>query len=130
MKKAFNLVELLIFVAIILILSGLIVPSLTGFHHENKTIHVNSKGIFAKGKSSKYLLYCDDTTYEISDSYLYHRWDSSDWYGRVKEGSTYNVTVQGYRVPFLSWYQNVVKMEEVVPEVAPTPTSSPEHKGW
>jgi hypothetical protein len=31
----------------------------------------------------------------------------------LKIGGTYTVTVVGYRIPFLSMYQNIIEVEEI-----------------
>ena len=41
------------------------------------------------------------------------KFNSSNIQGKLKEGHTYKVTVIGYRVPFFSWYQNIIKVEEL-----------------
>lgn len=39
--------------------------------------------------------------------------DSADIYAALKEGETYEVTVVGFRVPFLSMYENIISYKEV-----------------
>lgn len=68
--------------------------------------------------SSKYLIFADDENgnslvFENTDCFIRLKFNSSNIQGQLKEGHTYKITVIGYRVPFLSWYQNVIKVEEV-----------------
>jgi len=41
------------------------------------------------------------------------KFDSSTIQGKLKVGKTYNLTHYGWRVPFLSWYENIVGVVEV-----------------
>lgn len=68
-----------------------------------------------QGKSTKYLVYNDITTYEISDSIVYMRFDSSDVYGKVTVGKTYEAKLQGFRLPILSMYPNIITLKEIEP---------------
>lgn len=68
--------------------------------------------------SSKYLVFADDENgnslvFENADRFIRWKFNSSNVQGQLKEGHTYKITVIGYRVPFLSWYQNIIKVEEV-----------------
>lgn len=68
--------------------------------------------------SSKYLIFADDKNgnslvFENTDCFIRLKFNSSNIQGQLKEGNTYKITVIGYRVPFISWYQNVIKVEEV-----------------
>ena len=96
-----------------LCIGGCVVSS----HREfNQTFTVTGKENVKSGNSGKYLIYTDKTTYEITDTWLFWRWNSSDVYGNMQIGKTYEATLQGYRVPFLSWYQNVLDPVVVNPE--------------
>lgn len=68
--------------------------------------------------SSKYLVFADDENgnslvFENTDCFIRLKFNSSNIQGKLKEGHTYKVTVIGYRVPFFSWYQNIIKVEEL-----------------
>lgn len=58
--------------------------------------------------SHKYLVFTGSETFENTDSWWYLKWNSSDVQGMLKDGETYEMTVYGWRVPFLSAYRNVV----------------------
>ena len=79
---------------------------------ETVTITVTDKAIKRYNKSDKYIIYADNETFEITDEFLLGRFNSSDDYGRLKVGETYIVTVNGWRVPFLSWYRNIIEINE------------------
>lgn len=70
------------------------------------------------GSSSKYLVFGDDENgdslvFENTDCFIRGKWNSSNLQGKMKEGNTYKITVVGYRVPFFSMYQNIIKIEEI-----------------
>lgn len=58
--------------------------------------------------SSKYLVFTDSETFENTDTIWGWKWNSSDIYGKLEKGQICNVTVTGFRVPFLSWYRNII----------------------
>jgi len=57
--------------------------------------------------SSKYLVFTDVETFEVTDSILMFRWNSSDVYGSLVDGECYEVVARGFRVPLLSMYKNI-----------------------
>lgn len=68
--------------------------------------------------SSKYLVFADDENgnslvFENTDCLIRSKFNSSNVQGQLKEGHTYKITVIGYRVPFFSWYQNIIRVEEL-----------------
>lgn len=84
-------------------------PILKVTHIRTETITVTDKMV----KNDTYLIYSEDSTYEITDSLLRLRFNSSDLYGRMEVGKTYEITVGGKRVPLFSWYPNIYKAVEV-----------------
>lgn len=101
----------LIFYLIILII-GIVVTLLSGIikccNERTVTTTVTDKGVKRHGKSDdKYLVYTNDGTYEITDSLFWPRFDSSDLYGSIEVGKTYQFTVAGYRVPLFTMYPNI-----------------------
>ena len=68
--------------------------------------------------TSKYLVFGVDENgetlvFENTDTFIRGKLDSSTVQGSLIEGSTYKVTVVGYRVPFFSWYENIISVEEL-----------------
>ncbi len=49
----------------------------------------------------------------VTDTWSFFRFDSSDRYGKLDEGKKVKAQVAGWRVPFLSWYRNVVIIDDV-----------------
>ncbi len=92
------------------------------FNDTTYTITITDKERVTSSSSkqiiSKYIIFGDDEdgnslVFENSDTWLRGKWDSSNLQGKLKEGKTYEITVVGYRIPFLSMYQNILKAEEI-----------------
>jgi len=58
--------------------------------------------------SSKYLVYTDKGVYKDTDSFLLMKFNSSDLYAIMIPGQKFDCTVNGYRIPFLSQYPNLI----------------------
>lgn len=76
------------------------------------TVTVTDKAVKNDGDSGKYLVFTEDkdgniATFEITDSWIFGRFNSSDVYAAIKVGDTYTFTVGGSRNEFLSWYPNI-----------------------
>jgi hypothetical protein len=81
-------------------------------HHQvtftvNKSERVTDRG----GESARYLIYTNNGVYENTDSLWNLKFNSSDLYNYIQPGTTYTCDAVGYRVPFLSWYENLVTCE-------------------
>lgn len=59
-------------------------------------------------QESKYLIFTDTETFENTDSWLALKFNSSDVYGAIPVGAKCSFTVTGFRIPFLSWYRNIL----------------------
>lgn len=73
------------------------------------TVKVESKERVNADKSSKYLVFTPNETFENTDSWAYWKFSSSDLYGALKEGKTYECKVAGWRVQFFSAYRNLIE---------------------
>lgn len=62
--------------------------------------------------SSKYLVYTENEVFENTDALMFFKFNSSDVQGKLDAGQTYKLKVVGWRVPFLSMYRNIVKIEK------------------
>lgn len=123
MRKRMRLHKILMVVFFVVILGLGVVSSVAfSFNDTDYTITVTDKERIYTGSgdtsSSKYLVFGEDNNgdsfvFENTDCILRGKWDSSNIQGQLKEGNTYKITVIGYRVPFLSMYQNIIKIEEV-----------------
>lgn len=62
-------------------------------------------------RSSKYLVYTKDETFQDTDTIWLLKYNSSDIYGKIDKGATCTFKVTGWRVPFLSWYRNILSAD-------------------
>lgn len=66
--------------------------------------------------TSKYLVFTElpdgsVRVFENTDSLLELKFNSSDLQGTLREGRTYKIHTYGWRIPFFSAYENIVKVE-------------------
>lgn len=67
---------------------------------------------------SKYIVYADSTegeslVFENTDKLIRGKFNSSNIQGMLKVGNAYKLTVIGVRIPFFSYYQNIIEVEEI-----------------
>ena len=121
MKKyiSFIIVSSIIAIAIVI---GLVVDIVGSFNDHTYIITVTDKERIVEQNGddidSKYLIYGTDKkgqdyVLENTDNLFRGKFNSSDVYGSIKREKTYEVTVVGYRVQFLSWYENIIKYKEL-----------------
>ena len=96
----------------ILIIALVIVgyPTLYYRSSETVTITIEDKERHTTSEDSYYLIYASDKVYKNDDSWLYLKFNSADYQRRLKVGETYKVEIAGWRVPFLSMYNNIIKI--------------------
>lgn len=63
-------------------------------------------------KNDVYMIYTEDETFCISDDFLSLRFDSSDCYGAIEPGKTYEADVIGIRIQPTSTYRNIISVTE------------------
>lgn len=61
---------------------------------------------------SYYLIFTENGTFKLEDNLVYGNFRSSDWYGQIRKDSTYTFDVIGYRIGYLSEYQNIVNFRK------------------
>ena len=104
-------------VIIVCLLFSLVFNIVGKFNDTTYTITITNKERVNDGESSKYLIFGknpngDTMVFENTDTLLRGKFDSSTIYGNLEIGKTYEITVVGFRVPFLSWYQNIISYSE------------------
>ena len=104
-----------IVIAILVLVIGI---GMVKSYYSEKTyqISVTEKDIKNYGDGGKFLVFAEleDGTirvFSIEDTLIKGRWDSADDYARIQVGESYTVTVIGWRVPFLSWYENIIEIQ-------------------
>lgn len=111
------------FIAIVAViaLAVIFVEMLFSFNDTEYAVTITGKERIAESDgdnemSSKYLVFADDENgnplvFENTDCFIRFKFNSSNIQGQLKEGNTYRITVIGYRIQLLSWYQNIIKVE-------------------
>ena len=102
---------------LVIIFISIIALSCTGcmeyINEQTVTCKVKDKWVKRYDEKDVYLISCDDEVYKIEDLLFFGKFDSSDMYASIDKGKTYKITTTGYRMPYLSEYKNINKIEEV-----------------
>lgn len=102
---------------IIVLVAILAYPIAYKTSEHKKTIKVTDKERITTGSgesiSSKFVVYTDKGVFENTDSMLFMKFNSADVQNELKVGQEYRVTVAGWRVPFLSYYKNILEVKPV-----------------
>jgi hypothetical protein len=59
----------------------------------------------------KYIAFGQNETYENTDTWAFLKFNSSDVNKSLVRGATCTLKVYGFRVPFMSWYRNIITAE-------------------
>jgi hypothetical protein len=114
-NKILNFFGILVIILVTLYLFSFISPPKIQqmLYHGTVTAKVEKTERINSGKTSKYLIFTDKEVLEDTDNWLFLKFNSSDIYGKIKEGKTYKFSVAGLRMPMLSRYRNIKRAEEV-----------------
>ena len=127
-KKYDSESENILWVTVIFIIAIIIVLGVSIYRPFNKvsdmrdvTVTVTDKTVKNDGDDGKYLIFTEDkdgniVTFEITDSLIAGRFNSSDVYAAIKVDNTYTFTVGGSRNEFMSWYPNIYEYKLVEDE--------------
>jgi hypothetical protein len=80
------------------------------------TCTVTDKTIKRYGDTDKYLVFteqCD--VMENTDTRWWMKYNSSTVQGKLRVGETYDIKSNGWRVPYFSWYRNVLRVDKIEP---------------
>lgn len=96
----------------ILILS-LIIGSVVTLGNENiYDVKVTEKIVKTGKDSSRYLIFTEidgvERVFENTDSFFKFKFNSSDIYAKLKIGKSYKIRAYGFRIPVISWYENII----------------------
>lgn len=99
-------------VIVVLFVIGIYRPLNKASDMREVTVTVTDKAVKNSSDDSKYLIFTEDingniATFEITDSLIAKRFNSSDVYAAIKIGSTYTFKVGGSRNEVMSWYPNI-----------------------
>lgn len=108
---------MIIFIIIALIISGYRSCSVGAGKERMVRATVTEKGIKRTNEEDIYLVYTkvdnDIAVFQITDSLIAGRFNSSDVYASIEVGKTYDFTVRGTRNEFMSWYPNIYEYKLV-----------------
>jgi hypothetical protein len=68
---------------------------------------------------STYLIYTDHGVFRNADAFWFMKFNSSDFYGNLDVGEYYRLKIYGWRIPILTMYPNIVRMEKTSPPAKP-----------
>lgn len=75
-----------------------------------ETITIKEKWRKSSGDDDKYLVSAEDgQVFQITDSFIKWRFDSSNLYAELDEGDTCAILTQGWRFPLFSDYKNILE---------------------
>lgn len=75
---------------------------------------VTGKEAVRSNDSNEYRVYTDNCgTLKVGDSIFIGRFDSADVYSRIKENQTYDMKLQGFRLPVFSMFPNIIEATPV-----------------
>ena len=77
---------------------------------EQVHITVLDKQRITTGSVSKYIIFGDNESFENTDSLFHVKHNSSDIYSHFHKGCSYELSVYGKRIPFLSMYRNIIEI--------------------
>ena len=109
-KKGLIGILLIIVIAVLLITY----PVSYAFTSGEETITVKDKWVKYHGSDAKYLVSSEDgQVFEITDSIIRWRFDSSNLYADIDVGNSYDISYQGWRFAFMSDYKNIIEVKVV-----------------
>ena len=110
--------EIIIIILVLAVFLGS--SALVSFNDHTYVVEVTDKERVNYSDSGKYLIYGqeDNNTLVLknTDSLLRGKFNSSDIYAELEIGKTYEFTVVGYRIPILSYYENIIEYKEITNE--------------
>jgi hypothetical protein len=108
----------LLAIGVIIFIAAVIVVSIAGAIisvtvHEEKNITVQEK-LGAHGEGGGYqVIDTDGNVYSVEDNLLLGSFDASNRYAKLKADHQYHVKTFGIRNTFLTWYPNILEINEV-----------------
>lgn len=81
------------------------------FDREEFVIGVTGKERINDRDNPHYRVYTDQGTFRNTDAALFGKFNSGDLQGRLKEDEFFKVKANGWRVPWLSMFRNIISAE-------------------
>lgn len=111
--------KLLIPGAILLIVGvGVLSTCVEYSNTNNYTVTITDKQVKRKDEEDIYLIFTklengETRVFRNEDAFFKGKFNSSDMQAKLEIGHTYDIDTYGYRIPFMSMYENIYKAEEV-----------------
>lgn len=110
-KKALTVIGIVIVSLIV------IFWSMNYYSEKTYTATVTDKDIKNYDSDSKFLIFTkteDGVTrvFSMEDTWIKGRWNTADDYAEIEVGETYTFTVIGWRIPFISEYENIIEFQK------------------
>lgn len=105
-------------IGIVIVILLIAIPCWKSYYSEKTyTATVTDKDIKNYDSSSKFLVFTkteDGVTrvFSMEDTLIKGRWNTADDYGKIEVGETYTFTVIGWRIPFMSEYENIIEFQK------------------
>jgi len=80
---------------------------------DTATCTVEDKDRSTANGTSVYRVYTDCGVFEVEDAMMRGNFASADLYADLDEGTTYEFTTIGWRLPFLSMFPNIIESTPV-----------------
>lgn len=95
------------------------VPGYSYFVSDTVRTKVTSTEVKRYKNSDKYLVFTKAGVFENTDAWYRLKWNSSDMHNKAKGfvGQEVEIEKYGWRIPFLSMYENVVDVTPVNPKI-------------
>lgn len=123
MRKDFEGFGVAVGIVIAAIIIGLFIlgGNLIGSYYNEETVTLTVKDkervVDRGGDEARYLIWSEDgETFENVDTLIKGKFNSSDVYGQLERGKTYNCKVHGWRNGFFSMYRNIINCSEIKDE--------------
>lgn len=116
-QRRFEKIQIGLYIFFILIIVAIMFVNITAcFNEQTYTTTVTEKERIVQGGDSKYLIFTEDSNgtvrvFENTDIWHRGKFNSSDLYAEIKIGETYTFTTIGYRIPWMSMYENIVSIK-------------------
>lgn len=101
---------------ITLVISVFALPNYLYTHHTGGTLTAvveNKERVCDGGQDGtcRWMVMTPEMAFVNTDSFWHLKFDSTDVQGQVRIGETHTVTYYGWRIPFLSVYPNIIKVD-------------------
>ena len=114
--RGFGVKAVLIFIGIAILIVTAIV-AVNYYSEKTYTATVTDKDIKNYDSDSTFLVFTktengETRVFSMKDTLFKGRFNTADEYAEIEVGNTYTFTVIGWRIPFFSKYENIIKFQE------------------